>query len=86
MKESLFNDIDLMPAYATPLIVFPDMDDNDIEAEWQAMRRRSQAVNDFLTGNITASDYLDYIEHDNIDVSDYLDSWEENLDLLYDAA
>lgn len=79
-------DIDLMPASATPLIILPDMNETDIDAEWEAMYCRSRAMSDFLAGEITCGDYLDTLEHFGVEVPEYIDAWEDNLDLLYRCA
>jgi hypothetical protein len=77
---------DAIPLAATPLVVLPDMNEADIHRECQAMLRRSYAMDEFLAGRMPIAEYFDYLEFDNISIPEYLDSWEENLDLLYDAA
>lgn len=73
-------------AAATPLIVLPDMSQADIDAAWDDMIRRSKATDEFLAGEIGFSEFSEYLDHDEIDVEDYLEAWSENLNLLYECA
>lgn len=78
MSDGQFNS-DLSLAAATPLVIIPDMNEIDIDREWDNMLVRSQALDQFLQGHISVGDYLDVIDHFGIGVEDYLEAWEDNL-------
>lgn len=80
------SDDDLTLAAATPLIVLPDMSQADIDAAWDDMVRRSKATDEFLNGEMNFSEFSEYLDHDDIDIENYLEEWEENLNLLYACA
>lgn len=82
-NESKLNEDINISAAATPLIILPDMSESDIDAEWDAMVRRSKAMDEFLDGEISFSEYSEFLDHDGIDIPEYLDQWEENLDFIY---
>jgi hypothetical protein len=74
---------DLSHAAATPLVVLPGMTDAEIAAEWDLMVERSKALDDFLYGSMTFSEYSEILDRDGIEIEGYLDNWEESLDLIY---
>lgn len=73
-------------AASTPLIVLPDMTDEDIDREWNAMVERSRSMSAFLDGNMPIDEYFDRLEADGIEIESYIDGWEENLEVIYQCA
>lgn len=84
-NESAFSD-GMSMAAATPLIVLPDMSQSDIDAAWDDMVRRSKATDEFLDGHISFSEFSEYLDHDGIDIPEYLEVWEDNIDYIYQCA
>lgn len=84
VKASQFNP-DPTLAMATPLIILPDMNEIDIDREWDNMMVRSLASDQLIQGKISISDYLDVVDHFGIDVPSYLDCWENNLEFVIDS-
>jgi hypothetical protein len=61
---------------ATPIIITPDMGEEEIRAEWELMLIRSYAAADFNQGKISVDDYLDTLAECGVDVDGVLDTWE----------
>lgn len=61
---------------ATPIIIDPDMNREDIRREWESMMIRSQASADFIEGKISVDDYLDTIAEEGDYADQILQAWE----------
>lgn len=64
----------------TPLIVTPGMDEEEIEALWNATYQRAKMTQSFLDGDIDCETYLDFMAQSGYEPEDLLDAAEENLD------
>lgn len=64
----------------TPLVVTPDMSDDQLEAEWLAMLQRSKLTQQLIDGQIDWEFYLDFMAQQGYEPAELLDTAEENLE------
>lgn len=68
--------------FATPVIYFPNMDPEELQAEIDQMFLRSQATSDFVQGKLSPDEFCDVLNDSRVDPYACLDDWEEGYTYL----
>lgn len=74
--------IDLYTPFDTYLIEHPDFNQSDTMSEIEALFLRQRAIEGLVQGTLDAEYVLDVLEFQGIDPTTYVDSVQENVDLV----
>lgn len=66
--------------FDTPLIIAPNMSDEELQAEWDAMIQRSLVTQSFIDGKIDVEYFFDWMAQHGYEPSELICRAEENLE------
>ncbi|MBD2519958.1 hypothetical protein H6G93_34455 [Nostoc sp. FACHB-973] len=60
---------------STPAIWYPGQSDLDFQEEVSQMMARAAFTRDFLQGNVTPGDFLDFLDDEGFDIFELAEDW-----------
>ncbi|WP_310483832.1 hypothetical protein [Chamaesiphon sp. VAR_48_metabat_403] len=67
---------------ATPIIIYPQMDEAEFKYEFERMRSREAATTEFVTGQIDAEDFLEVLSECGTSIDDALSDWKNGISYM----
>lgn len=74
--------LDQLLIWETPFILDPDMDNVDVDQEWEKMLSRTKATEAMIQGDLKFNNFLDFLESQGYDIEEYLDVVDRNIDYV----
>lgn len=67
---------------ATPLIIYPQMDEAEFQYELARMKVREAATTEFAMGQIDAEDFLEILDECGTGIDDALRDWKTGISYM----
>jgi hypothetical protein len=75
MPESLL----LEDYFATPIIIYPQMDEAEFAYELKLMKVREAATREFIAGDLDVEDWIEILDQSGTDVDAAVTDWDDGI-------